>query len=307
MSGNPIISVSNITKSFGEVRALDEVELKVYGGIFGIIGPNGAGKTTLLKILLGLLSPDSGTAEVLGYDISQDSLRIRRVIGVLHERPSYPNRMTVQTYLNRVEGLYGKRGNTEKVLKLVKLSNACDRRIGALSAGMLQRLGIAQALVGDPKLIFLDEPTSNLDVDGRDDVARMILDIYNETGVSFVIASHILSDLERVCHGVAIIRHGKVIEAGGVQETIQRYTTRRFRVVTSNPKGLVGKLELMKDILECNISGANTITIRMESENLSGISSKIHEIGEKLGIRVYAIEHADTLEDAFRELVRDEE
>ncbi len=306
MNEKHIILVSEMTKNYGTIRALDGVSLKIDRGIFGIIGPNGAGKTTFLKVLLGLVKLDGGSGEVLGHDIQHDSLKIRQSVGVLHERPSYPSQMTVQAYLSRVERLYNIRGNTERVLSMVNLSDASDRRIKTLSAGMLQRLGVAQSLVGNPELVFLDEPSSNLDVDGRDAVSRMILDIHNETDVSFVIASHILSDIERVCHGVAILREGRVIEAGGVHETVQRYTAKRFRILTSDPKRLITTVRQVSGVLNSQISGANIITIRIDTENISEVETMVRKSAKRLGVQVYAIERADTLEDAFRELVRDE-
>jgi ABC-2 type transport system ATP-binding protein len=307
MATDPVISLTGITKSFGSIRALDGVSLMVNRGVFGIIGPNGAGKTTLLKIMLGLVRPDSGRGEILGYDMQQDSLRIRQRVGVLHERPAYPNRMTVGAYLTRVERLYKKNGNVERALTMVDLLGARNRRIGALSAGMLQRLGIAQSLIGEPELVFLDEPTSNLDIDGRDSVTRMIIDIHNETGVSFVISSHVLSELERVCHNIAIIRKGKVVATGGVQETIRKYTGKRYRIVASDPKGLFDIVRQLEGILNAQITGANAITIRIDSPNVSDIERRVKEAAASLDIHVYAIEKAETLEDALRELVLDEE
>lgn len=303
----PIISLSGITKSFGPTKALQEINLVINRGVFGIIGPNGAGKTTLLKIMLGLVRPDGGKGEILGYGIRQDSLKIRQRVGILHERPVYPNRMTIETYLTRVERLYKRAANTERILTMVNLLEVRERRIGALSAGMLQRLGIAQALIGEPELVFLDEPTSNLDIDGRDSVTQMIIDIHNETGVSFVISSHVLSELERVCHDIAVVRRGKVVTTGGVQETIRKYTTRRYRIVVSDPMKLIGVVQSVESILSAQITGANTITIRIDSEDVADVELRVRKAASSLNIHIYAIERAETLEDAFRELVLDEE
>ena len=139
-----VIQVTDLHKRFGQVRALDGLDLEVAPGIFGLIGPNGSGKTTLLRTLLGLICPDQGTASVLGHDIHKESLSIRKRIGVLHERPKYPGDMTAERYLTRVGKLYGTWREPDELLSFVGLSDASSRKIGNLSAGMHQRLVIAQ-------------------------------------------------------------------------------------------------------------------------------------------------------------------
>jgi ABC-2 type transport system ATP-binding protein len=159
-----ILSVSDLTKRFGDIVALDRLTLSMRHGIFGLIGPNGAGKTTLLRVLLGLIKADGGEAKVLGLDINDESFDIRRRVGVLHEHPIYPPSLTAGRYLERVSRLYDAGRDPSELLELVGLLDAKQRKIGNLSAGMRQRLGVAQALIGKPELVFLDEPTSNLDI-----------------------------------------------------------------------------------------------------------------------------------------------
>jgi ABC-2 type transport system ATP-binding protein len=306
MSGTHIITLSGISKKFGDVNALEEISLDINEGISGIIGPNGAGKTTLLKIMLGLVKPDTGNGQILGYDMLHETLKIRWHIGVLHERPSYPVRMRVETYLERVERLYKKEGNTRGVLEMVNLFEARKRKIGALSAGMLQRLGIAQSLVGDPELVFLDEPTSNLDIDGRDSVARMIIDIHNQMGISFVVSSHILSELERVCHDIAVLQEGKLIASGRLQELVRKYTAKRYKIIVSDPQKLIDSVKPLKGIRNAEITGANMITVRIDSGDISTIEHKVRTAASGLNIDIYEIRQAETLEDAFREVVLSE-
>ena len=206
-----IAKITGLNKSFGSVKAIDNLDLVIPRGITGIIGPNGAGKTTLLKILLGLLKPDSGFASVLGLDVTKHSLEIRARVGVLHERPALPKMTTGRQLLKMAGRLFREKKPAEELLDLVNLSEAADRRIDTYSAGMYQRLGIAHALVGNPEIVFLDEPTANLDVVGRDDIVRTLIELNEDHGISFFISSHIMSELERSCHSIAFMKNGKIV------------------------------------------------------------------------------------------------
>ncbi len=301
-----IVLVKGLLKEFDGVRALDNVDLSVRAGIFGLIGPNGAGKTTLLRILLGLIRPDAGGGQVLGFNICKDSLELRRRIGVLHEKPSYPRTLTVEDYLGKVIRIYGSKRSTVDLLDTVDLAYAKTRKIGHLSAGMHQRLGIAQAFAGDPELVFLDEPTSNLDVSGRDDIMDLIVNLHHEMGISFFVSSHILSDLERICHRVAFIYAGRVIEEGVVQDIIERHTSSIYRIITSDSMRLAEALQQVPELVELRISGANSITFGLESLEISEVRAKVEGLAASMGIRVYAIEQVRNLEGAFKEIMKDE-
>lgn len=305
-SGQSLIQVQDLHKRFGAVQALDGLNLSVDSGIFGLIGPNGSGKTTLVRSLLGLIHPDQGKALVLGRSIWTESLEIRKRVGVLHERPRYPLRMTAERYLTTASRLYEKSRDSEELLSLVGLSDASTRKIGALSAGMHQRLGIAQALAGNPEIVFLDEPTANLDVSSRDEVLHLIVSLHQDLGISFFISSHILSELERACHGVAFIRHGKVVEKGAVLDIIKEHTKQRFRIITSDSKALYNGLKDIPELIEVMVTGVSTVSVTFEEDNLSAIQTRVQEMAESLGIKVYAFEQAGTLEDAYREVMRDE-
>jgi len=303
MHNEPILKVSSITKTFKDVTALDGVSLSFGPGISGLIGPNGAGKTTLIKIILGLLLPDSGTGLLYGYDIVKDSLKIRRKLGVLHEHPCFPKKMTAYDYLERVKRFYDTKSDSKDLLALVDLSSAMHRKIGTLSAGMYQRLGIAQALIGSPELVILDEPTANIDVEGRDMIIRMIVDIYNEKGVSFIISSHILSELEKVCHNVAFIKQGKVVEEGKVQEIIAKYTTSSFKIITSHPKEILAQIETHPLIASSSISGASSISIKIDSSKINDVKSAIEEIASRMNVTIYAITPSEDLQEAYKEIM----
>lgn len=303
---NQVIAVRNIMKSFGTVHALRNITLSVNKGIFGLIGPNGAGKTTLLKILLGLLRQNGGTAKILGLDASRDSLKLRRKIGVLHEKPVYPKSMTPSRYLRYVRGFYGSTRSIAEILTLVSLQEAKDRRVGKLSAGMLQRLGIAQALIGNPELVLMDEPTANLDVIGRCEITQLIVDLHNETGVSFFITSHILSELEKLCHDIAIIRSGQIISKGALPDIIENLTIGLYRIINSNPRALLYGIQSLRYLKSVEISGANSLTMKLQPHLLSKAEKDVQTVAIELGIHVYGIERADSLEDAFREAIANE-
>ena len=299
-----IVSVSGLYKRFGKVEALNGLTLHSRPGIIGLIGPNGAGKTTLLRILLGLLRPDSGNARILGHDVIHESLEVRKKVGVLHEKAFFPPSMTPSDYLNAVNRLYRTDGSVDELLSLVGLSHASDRKIKHLSAGMHQRLGLAQALCGEPELVFLDEPTSYLDVGGRDDVVSLIVRVHQESGVSFFISSHILSELERACHTVAFVRSGQVVDFGPVDELVRKHTKNRFQVTISDPKKLSKILEQTSGISDVLIVGSASIIVEVSPDQEGDIELLINRVAEKNGIEVYRIDPTGTLEDVYRKVNR---
>jgi ABC-2 type transport system ATP-binding protein len=298
-----LVDATDLVKEFDGVRALDGLGLQIKRGIFGLIGPNGAGKTTFLRVILGLIRPDSGYATVMGFDTQKQSLEIRRKVGVLHEKPVFPGAMTCIKYLRRVSGLYDHARSPDELLSAVGLISASTRKIRHLSAGMYQRLGIAQALVGSPQLAFLDEPTSNLDVSGRDDIIQLLVDIHHELGVSFVISSHILSELEKACHEVAFIQSGKIVEAGRTQDLIKKYAVNRFKIVSSDPRTLEKGLSDLTGIADATITGVSSITIVVETEHMDIFEEKIRQLASSLGVEIHAIHKAASLEDTYREVI----
>ena len=211
----PALSVTGLHKAYGPVQALRGVDLEVGPGeLFGLLGPNGAGKSTLVKVTCGLVRASAGDVRVCGEPAG--SRAAHRSLGYLAELFRFPDWCTAAELLELHQELVGSPGGVAEraeLLALVELDHVPDRRIGAMSKGMQQRLGIAQALVGEPRLLLLDEPTSALDPAGRRTV-RALLERLRERGVGVLLNSHLLSEVELVCDRVAIIDGGAVVAAG---------------------------------------------------------------------------------------------
>jgi ABC-2 type transport system ATP-binding protein len=221
------------------VLALDGLSLQVdEGSVFGFLGPNGAGKTTTLRILTGLARATSGHAWVAGQEVvlapgKRRSPELARAIGYLPEEPAFYPWMTSSEYLDYVGRIFGQTGaqrreRTDGLLKLVDLFEVRNRRIGGLSRGMRQRLGLAQALMNRPRVLFLDEPVSALDPAGRRDVLALIERLRGQCTV--LMSSHILADVERVCDTVGILARGRLVVEGKKDELLARYATPAFAV-----------------------------------------------------------------------------
>jgi len=241
-----IVEAKNIVKRFGKITALNGISLTINRGIEGLIGPNGAGKTTFINIILGLIRPDEGYISVFGMDPWRDGAEIRERIGVLHEKPQFPKNFTGREYLEIVGSFYGygkydviKKVN--KIIRIIDLEKFVDRKIGTYSAGMVQRLGLAQALIGDPEFVILDEPTANLDPTSRIEFLELIARLYRDEGISFLISTHILSELERVCQRVSIICDGIIRERGSLIDLTKKYVT-QYLIEVKNPKKLYDRL-----------------------------------------------------------------
>ena len=211
----PVLAARGLRKRYRRVQALDGVDLEVGAGqLVGLLGPNGAGKSTLVKIACGLVRPSGGSVEVAGSPAG--SVAARRTLGYLAELFRFPGWMTADEVLALHQQLARSNGGSRErgeLLDLVGLSDARRTRVAAMSKGMQQRLGIAQAMVGQPKLLLLDEPTSALDPAGRR-VVRGLLEELRRRGTAVLLNSHLLSEVELVCDHVVIVDHGRVVAAG---------------------------------------------------------------------------------------------
>src|SRR6185503_10504083 len=217
-------------------RALDRLTLDVEAGeVFGFLGPNGAGKTTTLKLLMQLVFPTSGRAELLGRPLGD--LSAKRRIGYLPENPYFYDYLTAEELLTYFAGLFGYRGGDRRkraIRLLDEVGIGAERRLALrkFSKGMLQRVGIAQALINDPELVILDEPMSGLDPLGRRDVRALILRL-RDRGCTVFFSSHVLSDAEALCHRVAIVANGRLVSAGRLSDMLE-FQARGWELVMAN-------------------------------------------------------------------------
>ncbi len=221
------IETSGLTKRYGDVVALDHLDLAVpEGSIFGFLGPNGAGKTTTLKLLTGLTKPSAGSAVVAGVTLARDGLELTRRIGYLDQDPRFYAWMTGQELLAFAGEAYGLRGaalrsRVAEVLEIIGLAEASRRRIGGYSGGMRQRLGVGQAMVARPAVLFLDEPVSALDPEGRRDVLELISRLRGHATV--LMSTHILNDVERICDRVAVLDRGRLVAEAAIDELLAQH------------------------------------------------------------------------------------
>jgi ABC-2 type transport system ATP-binding protein len=215
----PVIQILGLTKTYGSVRALDGLDLSIpRGGVYGVLGPNGAGKSTLFRILLGLIRASEGDASVMGGPVTEVA-HMRRM-GSMIETPRFPPYMTARQVLRWLALEHGVAAQADipRWLDRVGLTEAADRKVRGFSVGMLQRLGVAAALLSKPELLILDEPTSGMDPPGIQEMRALIRSLADDDGVTVVLASHQLLEVQRVCDRVAILHKGRLVREGAVSD-----------------------------------------------------------------------------------------
>jgi ABC-2 type transport system ATP-binding protein len=242
-----------LSKTYGKVRGLRDLDLVVpYGSVFGFLGRNGAGKTTTMRLLAGLALPSAGHAWVAGWETTGVNRLARTRFGYLPQDPAFYSWMSAREYLDYVGQIQGlpspeRKRQVGEMLELSDLKEVSRRRIGGYSGGMVQRLGIAQALIGNPPVLLLDEPTSSLDPAGRHEVLEMISKISGKVTVFF--SSHILNDIERVCDTVAVLHKGRLILVSGREELLEQYAVNAAELEI-DPNGGGGELPQFLDRLK---------------------------------------------------------
>jgi len=226
---HPIIQTHNLTRHYGDHVAVDNLTLSVtQSEIFGFLGHNGAGKTTTISLLTTLLLPTSGTAFINGFDIVKENLEVRQHIGYVPENVRLYNNLTVAENLSffaALSGVENQKARIDEVLTLLGHPEWRDRRVGTFSKGMRQRIGIAQALLHQPAVLFLDEPSSGLDPEGTRDIGNLITQLNREFGITIFMNTHQLAEVTRLCTSIGIMNHGRLVMADSLSNIQAKFPT----------------------------------------------------------------------------------
>jgi len=298
------IEVKDLSFRYGKIVALDGVSTRLGEGAVGLLGPNGAGKSTLLRILLGFLVPERGEGKVLGYDIRRQQAMIRRSVGYMPESDCFiagMDAVTFTAYFGELSGMPRQEAmkRAHEVLFYVGLGESRYRFLDTYSAGMKQRLKLAQALVHDPKILFLDEPTSNLDPTGRTEVLELIRDISSNKSIQVLLSSHILDDIEALCESVIILKHGRVAAEGRMADLrALDYALYELRV-----KGEAGAFRKDLEGLGARVDETEDGLIKVYMPE-AGDSMEIFRAAARTGVQVRAfVKSRTSLEDLFAGVV----
>jgi len=302
------IHVKNITKTYGEQKALNDVSFEVGSGqVVGFLGPNGAGKSTMMKIITCFVPQTGGTVSVCGFDITEQSLEVRKKVGYLPEHnPLYPE-MYVKEYLDFVAGVYKMSGNRKKriseMVELTGLQVEQKKKIGALSKGYRQRVGLAQAMIHNPEVLILDEPTSGLDPNQLVEIRELIKNIGKEKTV--MLSTHIMQEVEAICDRVIIINKGKIV-ANETTEIIQQKSSGENIVIAEFDKD-VSRLDLscITGVKRVMLVKGNTWKIYSASQE--DIRPAIFKFAVDNKLMVLSLQKEEqSLEEVFHQLTRTE-
>jgi len=296
-----VIETKNLTKTYDGFTAVDKLNLSIEEGeIFGFLGPNGAGKTTTILMLLGLTEPSSGTAQVCGYNPTREPLKVKRIVGYLSEKVGFYEDLTARQNLKYTAELNSlpKKEAEERIANLlatVGLSQVADQEVRKLSRGMKQRLGIADIWVKEPKLVFLDEPTSGIDPEGIEDVLNLIVSMAKK-GITVVFCSHQLHQVQKICTRVGILAKGHLVAEGGIDRLgRQAIAGGRYRIEAQvaqlRPK-LIDSIKRVKGVVEVQGSG-DSLLINCDKDLRGQIAKVIVDSGNTLlGMKIeeYSLE-----------------
>jgi ABC-2 type transport system ATP-binding protein len=296
----PVISVSELRRHYGDVKAVDGVSFEVHRGeVFGLLGPNGAGKTTTIEILEGLNRADSGSISVLGFDPKRQAEELKERIGVQLQAASlYPD-LSVSELVELFATFYAKRLPAQRLIDQLGLEERKDALTKELSGGQRQRLSIALALVNDPELIFLDEPTTGLDPQGRRSLWEHIERLKAE-GRTVLLTTHYMEEAEQLCDRVAIVDHGKILEIGAVDELISRHFTDRTLRFLSRGEISDAQLSGLRDVSRFSHEDDEVV---LYTANVPRTIAALLELAEDAGADDLDVAvRRPTLEDVFLEL-----
>ena len=303
MPNDVMIETRGLTKKYGKLVAVNSLDIKVQkGAVHGFVGPNGAGKSTTIKLLVGAIRRTSGEGFIKGYPIG--SVDARRAIGYSPERPSFYKDWTAFDYLVHMAALSGLKTDeaerrSQELLDWLELSDFAKAKVGGFSAGMKQRLSIAQAMSHKPELLVLDEPTANLDPDGRMSLLEKLKKLPQEQGVTIFISSHILSELEYLIDSVTLINKGRMVAEDSLKAMKEEISLNRFALNTSNNEAVMKALQGHPSIQEMKLG--NDGVIHISSQDMGKLQSAVMEAVTKTGsLLKYFGEEQVKLEDIYR-------
>src|SRR5439155_2689819 len=269
---SPVVTLDAVTVTYGKNRALRDVNASFATGAVGLLGPNGAGKTTMLKALLGFITPETGRMRVLGYDVAASPLAIRARVGYMPESDAHipgMNAVSFVAYCGELAGLprVDAMQRAHEMLFYVGLGEARYRNVETYSTGMKQRIKLAQALVHDPDLVFLDEPTNGMDPKGRDEMLELVHDLGHNKGVNLILSSHLLPDVEYACDEVVVMDKGAIAAAGPIAALKQprgRVFELRVKTPAGDLEGFVRRLAAAG--LECHATDEDVMRVFVPGE-----------------------------------------
>jgi len=291
-----VLSTDNLTKRYGKRVAVEALSLEVNrGDIFGFLGHNGAGKSTTIRMILGLIRPTSGSAKLLGHDIKTERAKALSKVGAIVEAPAFYDNLSGLQNLKILASMSGgcSRDRIDEVLKIVGLSGREDDPVGVYSHGMRQRLGIAQALLPNPELIILDEPTDGLDPQGIREVRELILRLRDDLGLTVFLSSHLLYEIEQICNRVVILREGVTLYQGDVATLIEEEKTVKLTVDRIDE---AIELLLQSDSLSLERNGDNSVYLKISDDQIP----KINQLLVTHGFQVSELSpQRESLEEVF--------
>ncbi|HEX6085574.1 MAG TPA: ABC transporter ATP-binding protein [Thermoanaerobaculia bacterium] len=289
------LSASNLTKTIGDRTIVDDVSFDLQPGeVFGFLGPNGAGKTTTIRMLVGLIKPTHGSVSVCGFDIRKQFEKAMRCIGCIVENPDLYRFMSGRENLEHfARMLRVPSSEIERVASLVNLAHRLDQRVGTYSLGMRQRLGIAQAMLGDPRVLILDEPANGLDPAGIREIRELLRNLAAERGMAVFVSSHLLAEIELTADRVAIIHKGRILRTGPVRELISSQRAMEFRVDDAERAAAI----IRERGVEATVSG-DVVLAPIEEPDAPPIIAALTQHGVAV---FHARQRVQTLEEMFLE------
>jgi ABC-type multidrug transport system ATPase subunit len=310
MDSRPMIETINLTKRFGDFTAVDGINLAVQKGtIHGFVGPNGAGKTTTMKMLIGAIWCSQGEGYIKGHEIG--SIAARQIIGYSPEHAFFYNDMAASDYLAYMARICGvNRSETRKkaleLLDWLDLGNFSESKVGGFSAGMKQRMGLAQALIHEPELLILDEPTANMDPTGRLSILNKLRQLSHEREVTIFLSSHILSELEQVVDFMTMIDKGRIVVGGKMNELRKRFSGNHFLLKTSQNEAILAAIKDKGLFREGWID--NEEFIHMISDNTTALRKEVVDTVVRTGAELeHFSEERASLQDIYRKTMSMEE